>query len=202
MIVFVLMGGGQKPCICSGSLSHLKLLVVFLGLAVVYPGHTATGSISFRLRVRLLLECADSTIHVSSVQDIFFVCGILPALVDFSLGVCGQVCFRLEPFCALDAVELSQTRQIFLMLCFLVFLQMLLLVDVVVDLVEIARVTASLFLRVLTADGRHRGFLLRSEGVVRVGMVKRWSISRSCRGHAKLSSTRLLRKLMQPAWNF
>ncbi|KAG9966616.1 hypothetical protein KCU61_g809, partial [Aureobasidium melanogenum] len=66
---------------------------------------------------------------------------------------------------------------------------MLFLVEVVVDLVQIARVTASLFLRVLTANGRHRGFLVAVTVAV-------------CRDHAKLFVTRLLRKLMQPAWNF
>jgi hypothetical protein len=73
MIVCILMGSGRKPCTCSGSLSHLELLVVFLGLAVVYPGHAAAGSISFRLRVRLLLKCANSARYVSTAQDFFFV---------------------------------------------------------------------------------------------------------------------------------
>lgn len=129
-------------------------------------------------------------------------CRILPALVGLCLGVCSQVCFGLEPFCALDAVELSQTRQVFGSLCALVFLQMLLLVHIIVDLIEIARVTASLFLGILTANGRHRGCVLMFGEVVRVGTAKRWNISRSCRGHTKLLVTRLLRKLMQPAWNF
>lgn len=85
------------------------------------------------------------------------------------LGVCSQVCFRLEPFCALDAVELSQTRQVLGSLCALVFLQMLLLVYIIVDLIEIARVTASLLLGILTANGRHRGCVLRFGGVFREG---------------------------------
>jgi hypothetical protein len=49
MIVCISMDSGRKPCRFSGSLSHLELLVVFLGLAVVYPGHAAAGSIGFRL---------------------------------------------------------------------------------------------------------------------------------------------------------
>ena len=70
MMVCILMGSGHEPCICSGGLSHLELVVVFLGLAVVCPGKTS-GSISFLLRVRLLLERADSTVQVSTAKGIF-----------------------------------------------------------------------------------------------------------------------------------
>jgi hypothetical protein len=108
MVVCILMGSERVPCRCSGSLGHLEFLIFLPRLAVVYPGQTTGGSISFCLRVGLLLERLDSTLHVSTVQDILRVeDGILPALMNLSLGVCGQVCVRLEPLCALDAVVLS-----------------------------------------------------------------------------------------------
>lgn len=69
MIVCILMGSRRVSCRCSGSLCHLEFLVFFPGLAVVYPGQTTGGSISFCLRVGLLLERLDSTIHVSTVQN-------------------------------------------------------------------------------------------------------------------------------------
>jgi hypothetical protein len=63
-------GQWTQAIICSGSLGHLELVVVFLGLAIVCPGKTS-GSISFLLRVRLLLERADSTVQVSTAKGIF-----------------------------------------------------------------------------------------------------------------------------------
>lgn len=123
-----------------------------------------------------------------------------------SLLVSDQIWFRLEPFCAFGTVELSEARKIFSSLCALVLLQVLFLVDVVVDLIQIACVTASLLLRVLTTNGRHRGFLMgrwncRSSVDVILGLQVAVTIAVR-RGHAKLLGTRLLRKLMQPGWNF
>lgn len=69
MVIFLFIGSRRVPGSCSGSLGHLELVVVDLGLAVVSPGQT-NGSISFLLRVRLLLECANSAIPVSAARAI------------------------------------------------------------------------------------------------------------------------------------
>ena len=69
MVVCMLMDGRRVPYSCSSCLGHLELVVVDLGLAVVSPGQ-AGGGISFLLRVWLLLEGANSAVHVSSAQAI------------------------------------------------------------------------------------------------------------------------------------
>jgi len=69
VIVCIFLGSGHMPGSCSGSLGHFELVVVDLGLAVVCPSQTS-GSISFLLRVRLLLERANSVIHVSAAHAI------------------------------------------------------------------------------------------------------------------------------------
>jgi len=73
----------------------------------------------------------------------------------FSLGMCLQVQFRLEPFCAFHTVKLAETWEILCIFCALVLFEMLVCVDVRVNLIKIARVTPRLLFRVGTTDGRH-----------------------------------------------
>jgi len=63
--------------------------------------------------------------------------------------------FGLKPFCAFRALPLSQPRQIFYGFSILVLSEVFLVPQVGVDLVEVARVPAGLFLGVAAADGGH-----------------------------------------------
>ena len=66
-----------------------------------------------------------------------------------------HVALALKPLCALLAVPLSESGQVLGSLGVLVLGEVLVVVDVGVDLVEVARVAARLLLRLVTADGRH-----------------------------------------------
>lgn len=81
----------------------------------------------------------------------------LPALMNLALLVCDKVGVALKKLCAFLAVEFAQAGQIFYGLCILEFREMLLVAQVGVDLVEVARVSTCLLLGVLSAYGWHGG---------------------------------------------
>jgi hypothetical protein len=80
--------------------------------------------------------------------------------VHLALLMRGEVGLALKKLCAFFAVMLPQTRQIFYGLLILEFCEMLLVAQVGVDLIEIARVPARLLLGVLSSDGRHVGLCM------------------------------------------
>lgn len=71
-----------------------------------------------------------------------------PSLVRLALGMRSEICLRLEPLCAFSAVILPKSWKVFGGLGGLVLSKVLILVDVGMNLVEVARMTARLFLRV------------------------------------------------------
>jgi len=73
----------------------------------------------------------------------------LPLLMRRIIG------FGLKPFCTFRAVPLSQPRQIFYGFGILVPSEVFLVPQVGVNLVEVARVPAGLFLGIATAYGGH-----------------------------------------------
>jgi hypothetical protein len=75
--------------------------------------------------------------------------------VDLALLVGVEVGLALKKLCALFAVVLAEARQIFYGLRILELCEVLLVVQVGVDLIEIARVAARLLLGILTPDCRH-----------------------------------------------
>lgn len=77
--------------------------------------------------------------------------------MDLALLMRSKVAVALKKLCALLAVPLPQARQIFYGLRILEFGKMLLVAQVGVDLVEIARMSTCLLLGVLSAYGRHGG---------------------------------------------
>lgn len=102
-----------------------------------------------------------------------------PSLVDFPLVVGFEVGLALKPFRTFFAVPLAQARQILGGLCVLELGEVLWVVQISVDLVEVAGMSARLLLRVLSPDGGHgdclstgkcgRGFGLRTVGLAAVG---------------------------------
>jgi hypothetical protein len=83
--------------------------------------------------------------------------GLHATLVRLALLVRLVVGLGLVEFGALDAVEVAVGREFFENLSLVELLQVTLVVQVGVDLVEVARVTAGLLLGVDTSDGRHYG---------------------------------------------
>lgn len=81
----------------------------------------------------------------------------IPALVNLALLVRQHVGLTLEELGAFKAVILPQAGQIFYRLRILELCKVLLVLQVGVDLVEIARVAACLLLGILSSDGRHCG---------------------------------------------
>ena len=77
--------------------------------------------------------------------------------MDFALLVRQHVGLTLEKLGAFEAVILPQTGQIFYGLRILELCEVLLVPQVGVDLVEIARMAARLLLGILSSDGRHYG---------------------------------------------
>lgn len=78
-------------------------------------------------------------------------------LVHLALLMGAKVGLALKKLCAFLAVVLAEARQIFYGFRIFEFCQMLLVAQVGVDLVEVARVSARLLLGVLSSDGRHGG---------------------------------------------
>ena len=80
---------------------------------------------------------------------------MLPPLVDLALLVGGEVGVALKKLCAFLAVVLAQAGQVLYGLFILEGGQMLVVAQVGVDLVQVARVAARLLLGVLSAYGWH-----------------------------------------------
>jgi hypothetical protein len=99
----------------------------------------ACSRLGLLLAVRLLLQRLDTT------------------LVRLGLEVRLVVGIGFVEFGALDAVEVAERRELLGYLGLVELLEMTLVVKVLVDLVEVAGVTASLLLGVNSTDGRHGG---------------------------------------------
>jgi hypothetical protein len=125
----------------------------------VVRGETAHASLRFLDRVWLFTKLLDSKILLVCLQ-LFSYCHSVPPLVHLALLMRGEVGLALKKLCAFFAVMLPQTRQIFYGLLILEFCEMLLVAQVGVDLIEIARVPARLLLGVLSSDGRHVGLCM------------------------------------------
>jgi hypothetical protein len=93
-------------------------------------------------------------------------CGIVPSFVRLATFVMLKVGLGIEPLCTWHAVPLTQTRQLFGHLCFLVELQVSLGLNIGMDLVEVACVPPRLLLRLCTSYGGHCD---RWNGGVRTG---------------------------------
>ena len=143
----------QNRVCLSGSLDHLGFVSVLLSRSPVICAD-ADSRLCLFLRVWFFLQVAYSVESVRSAKRLFPVI-YLPSLVGLSFGVSSEVRLRLEPFGAFDTVELTQTGQVLGSLCVFVLVEVFFLVDVGVDLIEVASVTPRLLLRVLTANGRH-----------------------------------------------
>jgi hypothetical protein len=96
--------------------------------------------------------------NIRSCANLHLLQHIVPALVHLVLLVRDKVVLALKEPGAFLAVEFAQARQIFYGLRILVLCEVLLVVQVGVDLVEIARVPARLLFGVLSSDGRHGGW--------------------------------------------
>ena len=81
----------------------------------------------------------------------------LPPLVHLALLMRQHITLALIKLCAFFAVKLPQPRQIFYWLRILELGEMLLVAQVGVDLVEVARVATRLLLGVLSSYGGHGG---------------------------------------------
>lgn len=110
----------------------LHLLLLFGKSSTV-----ACGRLSLLLAVRLLLQRLDTTL-VRLALEVGLVVGV--GFVEFG---------------ALDAVEVAKGREFLGNLGLVELLEMTLVVKILMDLVEVARVTAGLLLGVDTTDGRH-----------------------------------------------
>jgi hypothetical protein len=99
----------------------------------------ACSRLGLLLAVRLLLQRLDTT------------------LVRLGLEVRLVVGIGFVEFGALDAVEVAERRELLGYLGLVELLEVTLVVKVLVDLVEVAGVTASLLLGVNSTDGRHGG---------------------------------------------
>jgi hypothetical protein len=102
-------------------------------------GAVACSRLSLLLAVRLLLQRLDT------------------ALVRLGLEVRLVVGVGFVEFGALDAVKVAECRELLGNLSLVELLEVTLVVKVLVDLVEVARVTASLLLGVDSTNGRHGG---------------------------------------------
>ena len=126
-------------------------VVVRLPLSVVKPMPASASLIEYGSSFKAFTLRTVSTCLV--IQINFNV----PPLMHLALLVRQHVGFTLEKLCAFFAVILAQTGQVFYGLCILELCEVLLVVQVTVHLVEVARVSARLLLGVLSPDGRHRG---------------------------------------------
>lgn len=97
----------------------------------------ASSCLSFLLAVRLFLQ------------------GLHAALVRLALLVRLVVGLRLVELGALNTVEVAKSGKVFARLSLMELLQVTLVVQVGVDLVDVARVTAGLLLGVGSTNGRH-----------------------------------------------
>jgi hypothetical protein len=131
--------------------------------ALPVVGREASRLFSFLVRVWLLAELLDSA-EISVCAQIFRMRCVVPPLVHLALLVRLEVGVALKELCALGAVVLPQARQIFYGLRISELCQMLLVVQVGVDLVEVARVAARLLLGGFSSDGRHGGRFVLGAG--------------------------------------
>lgn len=99
----------------------------------------ASGGLSFLLGVWLLLH------------------GLHATLVRLALLVRSEVGIRLKPFRTFDTVKVAKRWEFLGSLGFVVLFQMAFVVNVGVNLVEVARVTAGLLLGVDSTNSRHFG---------------------------------------------
>lgn len=126
-------------------------VVVRLPLSVVKPMPASASLIEYgssfkAFTLRTVSACLYLPVHFN-----------VPPLVHLALLVGQHIGLTLKKLCAFFAVVLPQTRQVFYGLSILELCEVLLVVQVAVHLVEVARVSARLLLGVLSPDGRHSG---------------------------------------------
>jgi hypothetical protein len=126
-----------NPASLASLLHNHRVLHVLLLLLANKNVTVACGRLSLLLAVRLLLQGLDTT------------------LVGLGLQMRLVVGIGFVEFGALDAVEVAECRELLGNLGFVELLEVTLVVNVLVDLVEVARVTAGLLLGVDSTDGGH-----------------------------------------------
>lgn len=151
----------RHPLLFASPLCHDGSIVYLhqRGGALPIVGGESCGGLCLFLRVRLVAQLLDSG-GWSVVASTAPRCGFLnfsPALVHLALVVCVEVGFTLKPFCALFAIPVAEAWQVLGSLCVLEMGEVLLVAQVGVDLVEIARVAARLLLRLFSSYGWHGG---------------------------------------------
>jgi hypothetical protein len=139
-------------------------VVVRLPLFVVKPIPASASLIEYgssfsAFTLRSISICQYMSHRRAFLQDV-------PPLVHLALLVRQHVGLALKELCALEAVVLPQAGQVFYGLRILELCEVLLVAQVGVDLVEVARMPARLLLAVLSAYGRHGGVLRRFDGCV------------------------------------
>jgi hypothetical protein len=150
-------------------------------LAIVGP--EAYGGLGFLLGVGFVAQLLDSA-ESSVLAPPSAYSALVPPLVHLALLMRHEVRFALEELCAFGAVVLPQAGQVFYGLRILELGQMLCVVQVGVDLVEVARVAARLLLGGFSSDGGHGGrweqdagcWVLgcRTQGCIRGRSSKTW----------------------------
>ena len=131
----------------------------------------------------------------------------IPAFVHLALLVSEHVGLTLKKLCTFFAVVLPQTRQIFYGLCILELSQVFLVVQISMDLVEIACVSPRLLLGILSSYGRHCGCRLNVQtvsaavGCCRAGYrIRLWTRKGTCVEFTDLQTLKKFRGMRSRPW--